>query len=152
MTASLHRLGSGPAAGAYYAADNRREARPDRRDEYYANHGGGVWWSPGGTVVAHDAKIDIESFRDLCAGRDPKSSEPLVRGAGAGHFAGTDVTLTPGKSVSMLWAAGTPEQRDAIETAHAAAVARALQVVQDEGLERFPSEMNRGGFPNQGCS
>ena len=134
MTASLHRLGAGPGAGAYYTSDNRREARPDRRDEYYASHGDGVWWSPGGTVVAHDAKIDINSFRDLCAGLDPGTGQPLVRGSGAGHWAGTDVTLTPGKSVSILWAAGTPEQRDAIEKAHAAAVTRALQLVQDEGL------------------
>ena len=43
MTASLHRLGAGPAAGLYYTNDGQREARPDRRDEYYAKDGDGTW-------------------------------------------------------------------------------------------------------------
>ena len=134
MTASLYRLRAGPGAGAYYTRDSRREARPDRRDEYYAGQNNGVWWSPGGDVVAHGAGIDKDSFRELCAGLNPLDGKPLVRGAGPGHWAGTDMTLTPGKSVSVLWAAGNQERRNSIEQAHAKAVARALQFVQDEGL------------------
>ncbi|MGU3422328.1 MobF family relaxase [Methylobacterium sp. D54C] len=134
MTASLHRLGAGPEAGLYYTNDSQREARPDRRDEYYAKDGDGVWWSSGGTVVRHGAAIDAASFRDLCAGYHPGTGKPLVRGAGAGHWAGQDCTLTPGKSVSVLWMAGTPEQRAAIEAAHRAAVERALAFVAAEGL------------------
>ncbi|KNY19630.1 MobF family relaxase [Methylobacterium sp. ARG-1] len=134
MTASLHRLGAGPAAGLYYTNDSQREARPDRRDEYYAKDGDGVWWSSGGTVVRHGAAIDAASFRDLCAGYHPSTGKALVRGAGAGHWAGQDCTLTPGKSVSVLWMAGTPEQRAAIEAAHRTAVERALAFVAAEGL------------------
>lgn len=134
MTASLHRLGAGPEAGLYYTNDSQREARPDRRDEYYAKDGDGVWWSSGGTVVRHGAAIDANSFRDLCAGYHPATGKPLVRGAGPGHWAGQDCTLTPGKSVSVLWMAGTPEQRAAIEAAHRAAVERALTFVAAEGL------------------
>ena len=134
MTASLHRLGAGPAAGLYYTNDSQREARPDRRDEYYAKDGDGVWWSSGETVVRHGAAIDAASFRDLCAGYHPATGKALVRGAGAGHWAGQDCTLTPGKSVSVLWMAGTPEQRAAIEAAHRAAVERALAFVAAEGL------------------
>jgi conjugative relaxase-like TrwC/TraI family protein len=134
MTASLHRLGAGAAAGLYYTHDSRREARPDRRDEYYAGDGGGVWWSSGETVVRHGAAIDTASFRALCAGFHPTTGAPLVRGAGPGHWAGQDCTLTPGKSVSVLWMAGTPDQRAAIEAAHRAAVERALGFVAAEGL------------------
>lgn len=134
MTASLYRLRAGPSAGAYYTHDNRREARPDRRDDYYAGENNGVWWSPGGTVVEHGAAIDKASFRDLCAGRNPATQRPLVRGAGEGHWVGVDVTMTPGKSVSILWAAGSSQQRRVIEEAHNAAVKRALEFVQDEGL------------------
>jgi conjugative relaxase-like TrwC/TraI family protein len=134
VTASLHRLGAGRPAGAYYTNDSAREARPDRRDEYYLADGGGIWWSSGGTVVRHGAAIDAASFRDLCAGLHPGTEQPLVRGAGAGHWAGQDMTLTPGKSVSVLWMAGTPEQRVAIEAAHRAAVERALAFVKAEGL------------------
>jgi conjugative relaxase-like TrwC/TraI family protein len=134
VTASLHRLGAGSPAAAYYTNDSQREARPDRRDEYYLSDGGGVWWSSGETVVRHGAAIDAVSFRDLCAGLDPATGRPLVRGAGPGHWAGVDCTMTPGKSVSVLWMAGTPKQRTAIEAVHRAAVERALSFVTAEGL------------------
>ena len=134
MTATLHKLGAGMSAGLYYTNDSAREARPDRRDEYYVGDGGGIWWSSGESVVRHGAAIDRNSFRDLCAGRDPRTAKALVRGAGEGHWAGLDMTLTPGKSVSILWAAGTKEQRAMIEAAHDAAVDRALRFVVDENL------------------
>ena len=134
MTATLHRLGAGSPAALYYTNDSQHEARPDRRDEYYASDGAGVWWSSGETVVRHGAAIEASSFRDLCAGYHPGTGKPLVRGAGAGHWAGQDCTMTPGKSVSVLWIAGTPEQRRAIEAAHRSAVERALAFVAAEGL------------------
>jgi conjugative relaxase-like TrwC/TraI family protein len=134
VTATPHKLGAGSQAGLYYTNDSAREARPDRRDEYYTRDGGGVWWSSGESVVRHGAAIDGASFRDLCAGINPGTGKALVRGAGEGHWAGLDVCMTPGKSVSVLWMAGTPEQRDAIEGAHQLAVDRALRFIVDEGL------------------
>lgn len=134
MTASPHRLGAGPEAGNYYTNDSAREARPDRRDEYYAKDGDGVWWSTGETIVRHGAAIDRQSFRDLCAGIDPRTGNALVRGAGASHNAGTDITMTPGKSVSVLWMAGDTGQREIIEAAHRKAVSRALQLIMDEEM------------------
>lgn len=136
MTATLHRLGGGAQAGTYYTNDSQREARPHARDEYYARDGGGVWWSTGETVVRHGASIDLKSFRDLCAGLDPRTGRGLVRGAGEGHWAGFDCVLTPGKSVSLLWAAGTQAQRAAIQQAHREAVDDALRLVETEGLIR----------------
>ena len=134
MTASLHRLAAGAEAGAYYTNDAAREAKPRNRDEYYARDGAGTWWSTGETVVRHGAETDRGSFRALCAGLHPGTGAPLVRGAGPGHWAGLDLTLTPGKSVSLLWAAGTAKQRAAIEGAHRRAVEAALGFVEREGL------------------
>ena len=134
MTATLHRLKAGSEAGAYYTNDAAREAKPRNRDEYYARDGAGTWWSTGETVVRHGAPIDRGSFRALCAGLHPGTGVPLVRGAGSGHWAGLDITMTPGKSVSLLWAAGTTEQRAAIEDAHRQAVEAALGFVEREGL------------------
>ena len=134
MTASPHRLGAGPEAGNYYTKDSAREARLDRRDEYYAKDGDGVWWSTGETIVRNGAAIDRQSFRDLCAGIDPRTGNALVRGAGASHNAGTDIVMTPGKSVSVLWMAGDPQQREIIEAAHRNAVSRALQLIVDEEM------------------
>ncbi|TGD95168.1 MobF family relaxase [Methylobacterium nonmethylotrophicum] len=134
MTASLQRLRPGPEAAAYYLTQAQDEARPDRREAYYQAEGSGVWWSSGGSVVRHGAAIIGASFRDLCAGLDPGTGRPLVRGAGAGHHAGTDCTMTAGKSVSVLWAAGDADQRALIEQAHRAAVDAALGFVEREGL------------------
>ena len=136
MTASLHRLGGGAQAGNYYTNDGRREAKPRNRDNYYARDGDGTWWSTGETVVRHGAHIDPATFRDLCAGVDPRTGRGLVRGAGSGHWAGVDCVLTAGKSVSLLWAAGTEAQRSAIEQAHRAAVADALRLIERECLIR----------------
>jgi conjugative relaxase-like TrwC/TraI family protein len=134
VTATLRKLGPGSAAGLYYTNDSAREARPSHRDEYYAGHGGGIWWSSGESMVRHGAAVDLTSFRNLCAGLDPGSGKALVRGAGEGHWAGLDLTFTPGKSVSVLWMSGTPEQREVIESGHRSAVDRALQFILDEGL------------------
>ena len=140
---TIHALGPGRDAGNYYTADPNREARPHRRDEYYAEaggEGGGVWWSSSETIVRHDAPVDADVFRDLCAGLDPTSGDShrtargLVRGAGEKHRAGWDCTLSAPKSVSLLWAAGDESQRAAIRKAHGLAVEQALAFVEREEL------------------
>lgn len=132
MTASLHALGLGASAGTYYTNDPYRDTQ--NRDEYYARNGGGVWWSPAGAVVRHDAPIDLASFRDLCAGTDPRTGKVLVRGAGEGHRAGWDITYSAPKSFSLLWVASNPDLRKQIEGIQAAAVDEALRFIVDEGL------------------
>lgn len=134
MTASLHTLGAGRKAGNYYVDDPNREARPNLRDEYYAQDGGGVWWSTGSTLVRHGAPIDKESFRDLCAGVHPVTGEPLVRGIETQHRAGWDVTFTAPKSLSILWMAGNESQRTMLHQFHSAAVHDALRLLVAEGL------------------
>ncbi|WP_054143382.1 MobF family relaxase [Bosea sp. AAP35] len=134
MTIKPNPIGHGGDAANYYTKDSLREARPDRRDEYYAKDGAGIWWSTGESIVRHGAAIDAQSFRDLCAGIDPATGQPLVRGAGPTHVAGIDLTGTVGKSVSVLWAAGNSQQRAVIEAAHRKAIDEALQLMLDEGL------------------
>ena len=132
MTASLHALGLGASAGAYYTNDPYRETQ--NRDDYYAKDGGGIWWSPSNIVVGHDSPIDLASFRDLCAGRDPRSGVALVRGAGEAHRAGWDVTVSSPKSFSLLWAGAGPNLKAQLEQLQAAAVDEALHFLVAEGL------------------
>ena len=132
MTASLHALGLGASAGLYYTNDPYRETQ--NRDDYYNRDGGGVWWSPTDAVVRHGSPIDVASFRDLCAGRDPRTGNGLVRGAGEGHRAGWDVTLTGCKSLSLLWGAAGPNLKVQLEQLQAAAVDEALGFLIEEGL------------------
>ena len=134
MTATLHALGCGRAAGTYYTDDPNREARPKLRDNYYTGDGGGTWWMTGNSIVRHGASVDKETFRDLCGGCDPRTGKGLVRGAGERHRAGWDITFSTPKSFGILWAAGTAEQRAVLERIQNDAVDQALQFIIDEGL------------------
>ncbi|SFJ53637.1 MobF family relaxase [Bradyrhizobium sp. cf659] len=134
MTVSLHVLGCGPSAGSYYTDDPNREAKPRARDEYYASEGKGHWWSTGESLVRNGAPIERSTFRDLCSGIDPRNGAALVRGAGARHRAGWDLTFSAPKSFSLLWAAGTPEQRERLEQIQREAVHQALQFLVRERL------------------
>ena len=64
MTATLHALGCGASAGAYYTNDPYRETQ--NRDEYYAQDGGGRWWTQGAAVVRHGAPIVLVASLSLC--------------------------------------------------------------------------------------
>jgi conjugative relaxase-like TrwC/TraI family protein len=133
VTATLHALGCGRAAGAYYTEDPNREARPKSRDDYYTD-GNGTWWSSSDSLVRSGAPIDKETFRDLCGGFSPRTGKRLVRGAGERHRAGWDITFSTPKSFGILWAAGTAEQRSVLERIQQDAVDQALEFVADEGL------------------
>ncbi|MDB5620375.1 MobF family relaxase [Tardiphaga sp.] len=135
MTATLHALGSGRGAGAYYTEDPNREARPRSRDNYYArDDGSGTWWSTASSLVRNGSPVDRETFWDLCAGIDPRTGKDLVRGSGERHRAGWDITFSTPKSFGILWAAGTAERRAALEKIQQDAVDQALQFVVDERL------------------
>jgi conjugative relaxase-like TrwC/TraI family protein len=134
VTASIQTLRAGAEAATYYTADASIEGAAAARDEYYSLDGAGTWWTTSGTLVQHDAHIDKKSFSALCAGLDPTTHRPLVRGAGPGHRAGWDCTLSAPKALSILWMSGTAEQRRRIEAILAAAVDAALKFLTDEGL------------------
>ena len=135
MTATLHALGCGRAAGAYYTEDPNREARPRSRDNYYTRDGGnGTWWSMASSLVRSGSSVEPETFRDLCAGIDPRTGKALVRGSGERHRAGWDITFSTPKTFGILWATGNAEQRAKLEAIQQNAVDRALQFVVDERL------------------
>jgi conjugative relaxase-like TrwC/TraI family protein len=134
VTATLHTLGCGRSAGTYYTDDPNREARPQFRDNYYTRDGSGTWWSAGSSLVRNGSPIDKETFRDLCAGIDPRSGKGLVRGYGERHRAGWDITFSTPKTFGILWAAGTDEQRATLEAVQQDAVDQALRFLIDERL------------------
>jgi conjugative relaxase-like TrwC/TraI family protein len=134
VTATLHALGCGRAAGAYYTEDPNREARPKSRDNYYTRDGNGTWWSSGSSLVRSGGPIDKETFRDLCGGFNPRTGKRLVRGAGERHRAGWDIAFSTPKSFGILWAAGTAEQRSVLERIQQDAVDQALEFAAHEGL------------------
>jgi conjugative relaxase-like TrwC/TraI family protein len=151
VTATLHALGCGRGAGAYYTEDPNREARPRSRDNYYTRDDGkGTWWSTASSVVRNGAPVDRETFRDLCAGIDPRTGKGLVRGSGERHRAGWDITFSTPKTFGILWAAGTAERRAVLEKIQQDAVDQALQFVVDERLVEV--RLGAGGHLREAAS
>lgn len=67
-------------------------------------------------------------------GFDPKTGEKLSNNAGAdNHKPGYDLAFAAPKSVSAVWAAASPELRQAISEAQQKAVERAIRYAEDSG-------------------
>lgn len=85
------------------------------------------------------ADVGRRSFEDA-KGREPSSPEELAAYTAAASkpqntaVAGFDLTFSPPKSVSVLWALGDTETRKAIEDAQTAAVENALRYVEGEAV------------------
>ncbi len=104
--------------------------------DYYLNPDGeptqspGRWLSSGDTLARlgiEGERIEGKDFIKLMEGRHPRSGEWLRRaGADGGRAGGIDVTFSPPKSVSAVWALGDRAQRADMEAAHAEAVSEAL--------------------------
>ncbi|MPZ29348.1 MAG: relaxase domain-containing protein, partial [Micromonosporaceae bacterium] len=96
------------------------------RHDYYAGHGEapGVWTGKFAADLGLSGQIDAEAFRAVLTGRHPESGEKLKRWPN--KVLAFDGVFAPPKSVSALWAIGTPEVRQAIAQAQAAAVHAAL--------------------------
>lgn len=73
--------------------------------------------------------FDRKAAMNLLEGKNA-AGEVLVKGVGE-RLPGWDLTFSPDKSVSVAWAAASPELRVRIEAAHDCAVRAALDHVQD---------------------
>jgi conjugative relaxase-like TrwC/TraI family protein len=135
MTASLKSMGCGAAAASYLKNAQDQNQR-HRRDDYYIRDREqlGVWYSAASSLVQDRAAIDLHTWQDLCEGQHPRDGSDLVRGAGHGHRAGTDLTFSAPKSLGILWMAGNQEQRVSLETIMIESSREAIGVVFREKL------------------
>ena len=102
----------GVPADAEVAASSRARMRTEvAKDFFYAEHG-----------------RDPVDARELAA-QIAKDSRPRSQ-----TVAGFDLTFSPVKSVSTLWAVADPSTAAAIERAHQAAVADALRFIEEQAL------------------
>jgi len=108
-----------PEAGDYYLQAGERVEAPGR-------------WAlgeQGAAALGVDASrvVAAEDFRAVMAVRNPATGEPLrAGGAGGEAVAAIDATFSAPKSVSAVWALGSPELRAALEAAQERAVDAAL--------------------------
>ncbi|MEA2371472.1 MAG: hypothetical protein QOH12_1866 [Solirubrobacteraceae bacterium] len=122
--------------GAAYAAYLEGRAQAPEQGDYYLKDGERVEapgrWAlgpPGAAALGLDRTqpVDGEAFHALMAVRHPVSGEPLRRvGANGEAVVAIDATFSAPKSVSAVWALGSPEIRTALESAQERAVDRAL--------------------------
>ncbi|MDQ0445420.1 MobF family relaxase, partial [Methylobacterium persicinum] len=147
--------GSAAFEAAYSKAFDRalatlRRGHTEGRDQvaYYTDNGAGeangVWWTRGSgqdqsgdpfRLCPDGAEVDGRVLRDLAAGRDPGSLEPLVRASANGRRSvGYDLQFAAPKSVSVLAAFAGPTERARILAAHDRAVRRALDYAHAAGL------------------
>jgi conjugative relaxase-like TrwC/TraI family protein len=102
--------------GDYYLKDGERVEAPGR-------------WVGGAHLFGLDPAVPVtgEQLRTLMDVRRPDTGGELRRVGGSGEaVAALDATFSAPKSVSAVWALGSPELRGRIEAAHEIAIGRAL--------------------------
>ncbi|GAB3854580.1 MobF family relaxase [Nocardioides maradonensis] len=144
------------AAGSGYAYLTEQVAAHDSTElgnlplaDYYALKGEapGRWTGAGlagikGIEAGHF--VTAEQMKNLFGdGCDPITGAALGRPYGKKSVAGFDLTFSPVKSVSALWAVAPPEVAAVILASHDAAVADALVFLESHGL--FTREGSGGG-------
>jgi conjugative relaxase-like TrwC/TraI family protein len=122
--------------GGAYASYLEGRSQPPQEGDYYLKDGErveapGRWvLGPGGAAalgVDPSAPVEGDAFRAVMAVRHPVTGEQLRRvGANGEAVVAIDATFSAPKSVSAVWALGSPEVRSALEAAQERAVHRAL--------------------------
>lgn len=134
---STHKIAGDDAEGFadYLTCDSRR-------GDYYIDAGdpdgdgaAGVWHSSRKALTAlglsHDEPVSRGQLLALMHGRSPDDGSQIRPAGGDGsRVAGIDLTFSPPKSVSALWAACAGERRRQIAEAHRDAVQSAVRQVE----------------------
>ena len=92
----------------------------------------GQWFGKCATFLGLHGEVTTEAFRNLFHGFSPDGQTPLVQNAGhPNRCMGWDLTFSPPKSVSVLWALAPQEIRAEILRAHQRAVTQTLTQLED---------------------
>ncbi len=114
----------------YYLA-----AVADGQEDYYLRSGEapGVWCGRGTPGLGLRGTVSAEDLTAVLEGAHPRSGGALsARQRAAERVPGFDLTLSAPKSVSLLFALGEPEVREAVMAAHDGAVRAALGYLERE--------------------
>jgi conjugative relaxase-like TrwC/TraI family protein len=102
-------------------------------EEYYVGSGEapGRWVGRGAERLGLSGDVEGRALRDVLAGHDLSGTTLLAR-QGPKRMPGYDCTFNAPKSVTLLFALGSPETRRQVREAHEAAVDAALAVLEAE--------------------
>lgn len=103
-------------------------------DEYYLGLGEapGVWQGRWAAELGLEGVVEADDLRALVEGQDPSTGVDLLEGNRKRETFAFDATYSCPKSVSLLWAFGTPETATVVSRAHTEAVASALAFLEDK--------------------
>lgn len=120
-------------------------------DDYLSGHGEapGRWEGAGAKAAGLSGEATSEQIAFLFESENPRhplSGELLGRpykvADGVDKVLGWDLTLSPPKSFSTMWALGDPELRDILAVAHEAAVQETIAYLEEHAAF---ARMGRGG-------
>ena len=102
-------------------------------EEYYtgAKEAPGEWLGAGAGQLGLAGKVDAEHLGRVLGHVDPASGGRLTAARSVPTVAGFDATFCAPKSVSLLFALGTPEVSNEVRNSADAAVKASLQVLED---------------------
>lgn len=103
-------------------------------EEYYtgAKEAPGQWHGDAAARLGLAGEVDADTLGAVLGHVHPLTGEPLSNGRSHPTLAGFDVTFSAPKSVSLLFALGSPEVSNEVRNGHDAAVRDALTVLEDE--------------------
>lgn len=116
---TLSKVTSGAAAASYY----------EGADDYYNEEGRAPsqWWGAGAAALGLDGPVEAEAFRALLDGELPDGSRLGSGGQAGERRAGTDLTFSAPKSVSLQALVGGDQR---LIDAHERAVTRTLAYIE----------------------
>ena len=102
-------------------------------EDYYmgAGEAPGVWQGGWAESLGLEGVVHAAELRALVDGLDPRSGEDLLAGLRERKVRAIDVTLSVPKSVSLLWAFGTPETTATVSIAVVEATAEAVGFLEE---------------------
>ncbi len=102
-------------------------------EEYYSGKGEaeGTWLGKLSLELGLKGQVDPEEFSAVLDGKNPATTETLSPSFDNRKVNGVDMTLSPPKSVSVMWAIGEPRIRKEIRAAHDQAVLESFNYMQD---------------------
>jgi conjugative relaxase-like TrwC/TraI family protein len=105
----------------------------DGVEDYYVGAGEapGVWRGGWASELGLEGVVAADDLRALVDGRDPGSGRDLLVGVRERTVRAFDVTMSAPKSVSLLWAFGTPETSAAVSIAVVEATEEALAFLEE---------------------
>ena len=125
-------------------------------EDYYLGVGEapGVWFGGLARELGAEGVVEAEWLRALIDARDPTSGAALFPPHRRERTVmAIDVTLSPPKSVSLLWAFATAEISSAVSIAHVEAVTAALEMLEERAaVTRQQTARVRRQVPTSGLA